>query len=326
MGLSDVAMQLSGSPVFGMAVFPEIRYNGQRAFGEGMPDDWGGADMKHMRKYKIAAVQMDSGNDKMENLRTAEKYLEEAAGQGARLVCFPEDMNLVGKNRGEGGNGEEIPGVTTELLRRKATEYGIYIHSGSFRKNIPGDSRYYNTSVLISPEGEIFGEYHKIHTFDVTLPDGTVSMESKQIRPGEQIVTVDTELGCLGFAICYDLRFPELFRAMALRGAQVIFVPANFTDATGRDHWEVLLRSRAIENGCYIIAPDQCGRKPAYLAHGNTMVIDPWGTVAARAAQEPGVIFAEVDLDVLSEVRRKIPSLANCRRDIFPGLRAEQRL
>ncbi len=277
--------------------------------------------MEYVKKYKIAAVQLDSGSDKMENLRAAEKYLDEAAGQGARLVCFPEDMNLVGKNTGKGGNAEEIPGMTAEFLRRKAREYGIYVHGGSFRKVIPGDSRCYNTSVLIRPDGEIAGEYHKIHTFDVTLPDGTVSRESKQIRPGEQVVTVDTELGCLGFAVCYDVRFPELFRAMALRGAQVIFVPANFTDATGKDHWEVLLRSRAIENGCYIVAPDQCGRKPAYQAHGNTMVIDPWGTVTARAAREPGVIYGEIDLEFLEEVRGRIPSLANCREDIFPEMR-----
>lgn len=276
--------------------------------------------MESMRKYKIAAVQMDSGNDKMENLRVAEEFLEEAAGHGAKLICFPEDMNLAGKGAGERRNAEKIPGLTTELLRKKAAEYGVYVQSGSFRKVIPGDTRFYNASVLIDPRGEILGEYHKIHCFDVTLPDGTVSRESAQIRPGEEVVTVDTELGCLGFAICYDLRFPELFRRLALRGAQVIFVPANFTDATGQEHWEVLLRSRAIENGCYIIAPDQCGKKPTYLAHGNSMVIDPWGRILARAGKEPGVIYGEVDLDYLQEVRRKIPSLDNRRRDLFPDV------
>lgn len=270
-----------------------------------------------LRKYKAAAVQLDSGSDKMRNLRMAEGYLKEAAAEGARLVCFPEDMNLVGENTGAGGNAEEIPGLTTDFLRRKAGEYGIFIHGGSFRKIIHGDRRFYNTSVLIDPKGEILAEYHKLHTFDVTLPDGTESRESEQIRPGDKIVTADTELGCLGFSICYDVRFPEMFRAMALRGAQVFFVPADFTDATGAAHWEVLLRSRAIENGCYVIAPDQCGRKPAYLAHGNSMIIDPWGTVLARAEHKPGIIYAEIDLDFGEQVRRKIPSLANRREEVY---------
>lgn len=321
-----------------------------------------------MRKYKAAAVQLDTQNDKGKNLEAVCGFIREAAENGAVLVSFPEDMNLVGRNVGAGGNEEDIPGYTTEILMEQARKYGIYIHSGSFRERIPeavrcgpeasaamaadraksetagvpagdpsaaavpagnpssifsapGRRRAYNTSILLGPDGGILAKYRKIHTFDVTLPDGTVCNESERVCPGKEIVVVDTELGRLGFAICYDLRFPELFRAMALAGAQVIFLPADFTRPTGKDHWEPLLRARAIENGCYVIAAGQTGKKPRYEANGNSMIVDPWGTVRARAQEETGVIYGEIDLDYLEEVRRKIPSLANRREEVYgsPG-------
>ena len=273
--------------------------------------------MENKRKYKIAVVQMDTGNDKGKNLAQAERYIDEAAAAGAALVTFPEVMNLDGANVGEGGGAEPIPGYTTARLAAKAREHGIYIHSGSFWERIPGDERYGNTSVIIDPSGEIIARYRKLHTFDVTLPDGSVQCESARIRPGEGLSVVTTPLGTLGMAICYDIRFGEMFRLMALRGAQVIFTPANFTMPTGKDHWETILRTRAIENGVYIVAADQIGKKSEFTAYGNSMVVDPWGTVIARAPDRPGMLFAEIDLDYLEAIRAKIPSLRNRRTDVY---------
>ncbi len=273
--------------------------------------------MEKLRKYKIAVVQLDSQNNKGENLKTACRCIDEAATEGVRLVSFPEMMNLSGENIGEGGGHETIPGYTTKILMAKAREHGIYIHSGSFCEKIPGGEKAYNTSVIIDPEGEIIAHYRKLHTFDVTLPDGTVCDESARVHPGDEIVTVDTALGKLGMSICYDIRFPELYRIMALDGAQVIFTPASFTMPTGKDHWEPILRTRAIENGCYIVSPGQIGKKVHFTAYGNSMVVDPWGTVVSRARDTVGVIYAEIDLDYEDAIRAKIPSLANRRADVY---------
>ena len=197
-----------------------------------------------IRRYTVALMQMDTQNDKGKNLETACAWIDEAAAKGAKLICFPEVMNLIGKNIGEGGGREEIPGYTTERLCAKAKEHGVYIHGGSITQALPGEKRSANTSVLISPEGKILATYSKLHMFDITLADGTPYRESDRVKPGDSIVTVETELGIFGMSICYDVRFPEIYRLMALRGAQVIFVPASFTMPTGKDHWEVLLRAR----------------------------------------------------------------------------------
>lgn len=273
--------------------------------------------MKSLRKYKVAVVQMDTQNDKGKNLETACRFIDEAVMNGAKLVSFPEVMNLVGDNVGEGGQAETIPGYTTEKLMAKAKQHGIFIHSGSFAEFIPGEARAYNTSVIIDPAGVIIAKYRKLHTFDVTLPDGTVCDESTRIHPGDKIVTVDTPLGKLGMSICYDIRFPELYRLMALAGAEVIFTPASFTMPTGKDHWEPILRTRAIENGCYIVAAGQMGKKTRFTAYGNSLVVDPWGTVISRAKDQVGITYAEIDLDYLDTIRGKIPSLKNRRSDVY---------
>ena len=273
--------------------------------------------MEAMRQYKAAAVQMDSGHDKGGNLRKACAYIDEAAANGAKLVCFPEVMNLSGRNVGEGGGRETVPGYTTERLMAKAREHGLYIHSGSFYELLPGEQRAANCSVLIDPEGRIIAKYRKVHVFDGVLSDGTVCTESDRIRPGDSVVTADTALGRIGMSICYDIRFPELYRLMALQGAQIMCVPASFTRPTGKDHWEIMLRARAIENACYVIAPDQTGQKEQYLAHGNSMIVDPWGKVLARAGDGEGIIYADIDLDYLDEVRARIPSLQNRRSDVY---------
>lgn len=273
-----------------------------------------------LRKYTLALVQMDTQNNKEKNLKRASEWIDEAAAHGARLICFPEVMNLIGRNVGEGGGKEPIPGYTTDILCKKAKEHGVYIHGGSLSELREGEKRSSNTSVFISPEGEILAKYSKLHMFDITLADGTPYKESDKVQPGSEIVTIDTELGCFGMSICYDLRFPELYRLMALRGAQVIFVPASFTMPTGKDHWEVLLRARAIENGCYIAAAGQIGTKPAYTAYGNSLVADPWGTVIARAKEQAGITYAEIDLDYLDQIRSQIPSLQNRRTDRYEVL------
>lgn len=273
--------------------------------------------MENLRKYKIAVVQMDSRNDKGANLKYACQCIDEAAANGAKLISFPEIMNLSGENVGEGGGHETIPGYTTEILMAKAKEHKMYIHSGSFCKVVEGENRAYNTSVIIDPEGAIIGEYHKLHPFDITMPDGSVNKESDRIRPGDEIVVTDTAIGKLGMSICYDIRFPELYRIMTLEGAQVIFTPASFTMSTGKEHWECILRTRAIENACYIVAADQIGQKRAFPAYGHSMVIDPWGTVIAKARDEAGMFYADIDLDYEDKVRQKVPVLENRRADIY---------
>ncbi len=267
-----------------------------------------------MRKFMVAAVQMDTQNDKEANWRQMAAFIDEAAAKGAQLVAFPEVVNILSE---EPQYAEAIPGPTTELLAEKAREHQIWIHGGSISEVNPDGPRTYNTTVLINPAGEIVARYSKLHNFDMTLPDGSSVRESDRKEPGRKIVTVETELGHLGFAICYDMRFPELFRLMTLQGAQIIFLPANFTMPTGKDHWESILRARAIENGCYLIAPNQVGVKEKFVAYGNSMIVDPWGTVIARASDKPGVILAEIDLDYLDDVRRRNPSVANRRTDVY---------
>ena len=267
-----------------------------------------------MRKYLVAAIQMDTQNNKEENLHQAVQFIDEAVAKGAKLIVFPEVMNHLSELPEW---AEPIPGPTTELLKVKAKEHSVWIHGGSISEVNPDGVRTYNTSVLINDKGEIVAKYRKLHNFDMVLPDGHAVRESDNKEPGDAIVVAETELGRLGFAICYDMRFPELFRIMRLNGAEVIFLPANFTFLTGKDHWEPILRARAIENGVYIVAPNQTGEKEKFVAYGNSMIIDPWGNILARAADEVGVILAEIDLDYLEEVRRRNPSVDNCRTDVY---------
>ncbi len=267
-----------------------------------------------MNKFIAAAVQMDTQNDKAQNQQQMMQYIDEAAAKGAKLIAFPEVTNILSE---QPEAAEPIPGPTTNLLIQKAKEHAVWIHGGSISEVNPNEARTYNTSVLIAPNGEIVAKYRKLHNFDMTLPDGSTVRESDNKEPGDAIVTVQTELGMIGFAICYDLRFPELFRLMRLAGAEVIILPANFTMPTGKDHWEPILRARAIENGVYIIAPNQTGEKEKFTAYGNSMIVDPWGTVIARASDKPGVILAEIDLDYLNTVREKNPSVENRRTDIY---------
>ena len=184
--------------------------------------------------------------------------------------------------------------------------------SGWILEQIPGNSRAYNTSLLFDPEGNVIARYRKIHLFDVDIEGGVSTMESETRQPGSEIVVAETEFCPMGLTVCYDLRFPELYRALALSGARMVFVPSAFTAVTGEAHWEPLLRARAIENQVYIVAPDQIGKNPySFATYGNSMIVDPWGRVLARASDLPAIIFAEVDLDYLAKVRAELPSLAH---------------
>ena len=270
--------------------------------------------MDDIRKYKLAVCQMDSRDDKEANLREAGRMIAEAAAMGADVVAFPENMAYAG--RGLRSQAEDIPGPVTDYLCKMAAEHQIWVMSGTFPETDPsGKTR--NTLVLIGPEGQIRARYSKLHMFDVMVGEPTEHVESKSVVPGDAVTVVDTPFGRWGFAICYDLRFGELFRLQALAGAELIFVPSSFTKGTGADHWQVLLRARAIENGLYIAAPDQTGTKQTMLAYGKSMIIDPWGDVLAGAGDHTGIIMAEIDRDYLQQVRRRIPSLANRREDIY---------
>lgn len=270
-----------------------------------------------MTKFIAAAVQMDSQDDKMANLAAAEGYIREAAARGARLVVLPESMNYIGRDMAQ--EAEAIPGGPTfQRLSGLARELDLWLEAGSIYESNPEDpARPFNTTFLIRPDGTLAAKYAKLHPFDVVLPNGVTSRESDRVCPGKNLSVAETDLGKVGLGICYDIRFGEMFRIMALEGAKLFAVPANFTVNTGKDHWEVLLRARAIENECYVIAPNQMGKKPRFTAYGNSLMVDPWGTVIARASDKPGVITAEIDLDYVTKVRQSTFTLDNRRPDVY---------
>ena len=277
-----------------------------------------------MNKFTVAVLQLDSQDDVQKNLDTVVSFIEEAAARGAKLITMPESMNYVGLDNA--GHAEEIPGGPTfQLMSEQAKKYGVWLHCGSIYEKNPNYHRPFNSTMVIDPRGNLAAKYHKIHPFDVVIPNGPVNRESERICPGDEIVTVDTgEVGHLGLSICYDMRFAEMYRIMALEGAQILLMPADFTMPTGKDHWETILRTRAIENGCYVVAPAQYGVKPKFQAYANSLVVDPWGNVIARASNHPQVITAEIDLDYLQQVRRQIFTLENRRPDVYSLLRTKQ--
>ena len=264
---------------------------------------------------RVAAVQMNSGADKAANIAQAEVLIERAAQSGAQLVALPELWTYLGPTEGNRPNAEPIPGPTIDRLAALARRHHITLHCGSMleRAADPADPRAYNTAAVLNHDGRLIATYRKIHLFDA-VPYGSSApyRESEGIQPGDEIVTFEAEGLSIGLATCYDLRFPELFRILALRGVELIIMGSAFTLQTGRDHWEVLVRARAIENGVYLLAPDQVGAHPPQrMAYGRSMIVDPWGTVLAQAPDQPGVITAEIDLERLADVRRQIPALAN---------------
>lgn len=266
----------------------------------------------------IAVLQMNSKADRGENIAAALALIDRAAATGARAVALPEVWPYLGPEDANREHAETIPGPITDLLAERARRHGIYIHGGSIYESRPGDPGMYNTTVVIDPQGEIVARYSKIHMFDVVLNSDDEYRESATVTPGTEIVVTEIDGIQVGLAICYDLRFPELFRILALKGAQAVILPAAFTLMTGKDHWETLIRARAIENEIYMVAPAQWGTYlPGKWCYGRSMVVDPWGTVLATAPDGVGTAQATIDPMRVETVRRQIPSLANRRPEAY---------
>lgn len=266
---------------------------------------------------KIGLAQMNSRDEKAENLDSAERLIGRLAGQGAQLVLLPEHFNFLGAERHKPENAEELAGsASLARLRQLAVDHGIHIHCGSLLERAGKDI--HNTAVVFDPAGEIVASYRKIHLFDVEIPGGRKYFESEIVTAGSDLATFTTGGITFGLATCYDLRFPELFRELTRHGAQVILLPAAFTMMTGRDHWQLLLRARAVENLCYVAAAGQYGSAPpSHHSYGRSMVVDPWGVVVAQAGDGVTTVTADLDMQRLQEIRQTFPVLEHVRRDIF---------
>jgi predicted amidohydrolase len=263
-------------------------------------------------KFLAAAIQMLACDDKGTNQQEASRWVTEAAARGARVVVLPEVFIWRGNKKEEKNAAESIPGPTSDFLQSLARNLGIYLLGGSVLEAIPESPKAYNTSLLFGPQGNLLASYRKIHLFDVDLENGVTARESDTREFGDTAVVAKTDLCPMGLTVCYDLRFPELYRILATQGSQLIFVPSAFTAYTGKAHWEALLRARAIENQVYIIAPDQFGKNPrSFETHGHSMIVDPWGKVLAELPDGSGIVIAEVDLDFLAKVRAELPALSH---------------
>ena len=269
------------------------------------------------RKLRVAAIQMSSTPDKEENKETAEALIREAVSARADLVALPELWSCHGLDEAYRENAESVPGPTTDFLGELARELGIYLLGGSILEGDPGAQRLSNTSTFFDPSGEMTAVYRKIHLFDVKVSDREY-LESANIAPGSEIVTAKAGAATLGLSVCYDVRFPELYRLLALRGAEILAVPAAFTLQTGKDHWELLLRARAVENQAFVVAPAQWGQKAdGRWTYGRSMIVDPWGTVLATCPDRDGHALATLDLDYLDRFRAEFPALTNRRPEAY---------
>ena len=263
---------------------------------------------------RVAVCQLNARADREANLATARELLERAAAGGADLAVLPEFTDYLGPAGGL-PEPEPVDGTYGRFFAKSARELSMWIHAGSFHERGPDPRHTYNTSAVFDRSGALAGIYRKIHLYDVEIPGRVSYRESATVAPGDAPAVVSVDGVPVGLSICYDLRFPELYRQLAVHGgALVLVVPAAFMLHTGRDHWEVLLRARAIENQCYVVAAGQIGdHEPGRTCFGRSMVIDPWGTVLAQAADTVGVTFADLDLDRLATIRAELPSLSNRR-------------
>jgi predicted amidohydrolase len=278
--------------------------------------------MAAMRALRVALVQLEARDDIDANLAKAAAMADEAA-RDADLVVLPEYVQFRGSDDGYRASARPIPGPTTDAFAEIARRHGAWILAGSHAELSDDPRRPYNTAVLFDRDGRLGATYRKLHLFDVAVDEGPADRESARVTPGDRAVLAMVDEARLGLSICYDLRFPELYRALALAGADVLAVPAVFTARTGRDHWEALLRARAIENGAWVIAAAGCGRggPGAIAAWGHSLVVDPWGRVVADGGEGEGITTADLDLDAVTAARRQIPALANRRPDALPPIR-----
>ncbi|HUY29240.1 MAG TPA: carbon-nitrogen hydrolase family protein [Candidatus Binataceae bacterium] len=264
--------------------------------------------------FLAAAIQMAAASDKAANLERAERLLRVAAARGANLVVLPEMFNWRGKRAEESAAAESLEGESITRMARLARELQLHLIAGSITEHAPGQPRNYNTSVLLGPNGSRLAVYRKIHLFDIDLPGRVTVRESDAKIPGTDVIAAPTALGMVGLTVCYDLRFPELYRRLAFGGARIITAPSAFTFPTGEAHWETLIRARAIENQVFMIAPAQFGPNPhGFSDYGNSMIVDPWGRVLARAADQEGVVVAPIDLEYQERVRRELPALSHAQ-------------
>ena len=265
--------------------------------------------------HRIAAIQMTSGPDKARNLESAERLVRRAALEGATWVGLPETFNWLGPEADRPAAAETLGGATLTTAAGWARDLKVTLLAGSILEAGAPDGRLHNTSVLLGPDGKQHAVYRKIHLFDVDVGDGTPYRESAAVAPGTEPVAMELGGGAkLGMSVCYDLRFPELYRRLSREGATLLAVPAAFTLTTGKDHWEVLLRARAIENQAYVMAPAQWGKHSTHReTYGHAMVVDPWGLVVARCSHGEGVAVADYDSALLARIRRDLPALQHRR-------------
>ena len=262
---------------------------------------------------RVAVCQVNSRHDRAANLAAAHQLLEQAAAAGADVAVLPEYVDYLGPSETE-PHPQPRDGEFATSFAQAARRLNMSVVAGSFHETGPDGGRTYNTSLVFGRDGKLAAAYRKIHLFDVDIPDRVSYQESRTVAPGQDLVTLDLDGVTFGMSICYDLRFPELYRRLAVAGAQVLLVPAAFTAHTGRDHWEVLLRARAIENQCYVVAAGQIGdHEPGRLCYGRSMVVDPWGIVVSQVPDGVGIALADIDLERIRTVREAVPSLANRR-------------
>jgi len=278
-----------------------------------------GPDLEDRAGMRVAAIQMRGTRDIARNIEEADRLVREAARQGAAYVQTPEISNLVERDgaRMRAEMRSEADDPMLAHIRALASELGIHLHLGSLALS-EGDTAV-NRGFVIGPDGTILARYDKIHMFDVDLPDGESWRESRTYRPGERAVLVDLPFAALGLSICYDVRFPALYRSLAVAGAEILTVPACFTKQTGEAHWHVLTRSRAIETGSFLVASTQGGHhEDGRDSYGHAIIIDPWGRVIAEGGEDPCVVVADLDLSKVAAARRRIPALANARAFATP--------
>ncbi len=274
-----------------------------------------------MTSLKAACLQVNASNDMDANIQAAAGLACDARAAGADLVVMPENVSMMewGRSNILAKALPEADHKALHTFKELARETGLWLHTGSLSVLLDGGEKVANRSYLLSPEGEVVAQYDKIHMFDVDLGEGERYRESATFAPGREAVLAETPWAPVGMSICYDLRFPQLYRTLAQAGAQILVVPAAFTRVTGKAHWHVLLRARAIETGSFVLAPAQCGEHAGgRQTFGHALIVSPWGAILADAGEQPGYIMATLDLDQVAEARGKVPSLEHDRAFIRP--------